>query len=161
MQNMLVRLIDLPDIEKQKSDLLEQGIIFRHPIAPEKSILTDWVKANFSDYWASEVEVSFSFQPVHCIVAQQDKQPIGFACYETTSKNFFGPTGVLETKRGLGVGKVLLVMALQALKNKGYAYAIIGGVGPVEYYQKAVGATIIEGSENSIYNDLLKKNGGQ
>jgi hypothetical protein len=39
----------------------------------------------------------------------------------------------------------------------GYGYAIIGGVGPAEFYEKAVGAKIIEGSEISIYQHLLRK----
>ena len=39
----------------------------------------------------------------------------------------------------------------------GYGYAIIGGVGPAEFYEKAVGATLIEGSEISIYENLIRK----
>ncbi|MCK7506256.1 MAG: hypothetical protein MZV70_20760 [Desulfobacterales bacterium] len=32
------------------------------------------------------------------------------------------------------------------MRDDGYAYAIIGGVGPAAYYAKTVGATLIEGS---------------
>ena len=32
----------------------------------------------------------------------------------------------------------------------------IGGAGPVEFYRKAVGATVIEGSVPGIYRNLLK-----
>ena len=31
------------------------------------------------------------------------------------------------------------------MRDAGYAYAIIGGVGPAEYYARTVGATLIEG----------------
>ncbi len=33
----------------------------------------------------------------------------------------------------------------------GYAYAVIGGVGPAEFYEKVCGAFAIPGSERSIY----------
>jgi hypothetical protein len=39
----------------------------------------------------------------------------------------------------------------------GYAYAVIGGVGPSDFYEKAVGAKIIEGSDVSIYENLIRK----
>jgi hypothetical protein len=38
----------------------------------------------------------------------------------------------------------------------GYAHAIIGGVGPAEFYEKAVGAKIIVGSDVSIYENLIR-----
>jgi len=38
----------------------------------------------------------------------------------------------------------------------GYAYAIIGGVGPVEYYKKIVHAIPIRGSTPGIYRGMLK-----
>ena len=82
---------------------------------------------------------------------------MGFAVFDVSSRGFFGPTGVLEEYRGLGLGKVLLIKSLEALKELGFAYAIIGGVGPVEFYQKTVGATIIENSGRSIYSNMLKR----
>jgi predicted N-acetyltransferase YhbS len=58
---------------------------------------------------------------------------------------------VAQEERGRGIGRALLLAALQAQKDQGYAYAIIPGVGPAEYYAKAVGATLIEGSSPGIY----------
>lgn len=63
----------------------------------------------------------------------------------------------METERGKGIGKVLLVKSLESLREMGYAYAIIGGVGPAEFYEKAVRAKTIEGSEINIYQNLLRK----
>ncbi len=157
MKDMLVRLTDLPDVGDLEKELLQKGIVFRKPIAPEKQLLVQWTEAHFSSYWASEVDVSFLNGVVNCYIAQQGNEPIGFACYDTTAKNFFGPTGVLETHRRWGVGKVLLLKALEALKEMGYAYAIIGGVGPAGYYEKTVGATLIKGSEKGIYANMLRK----
>jgi GNAT superfamily N-acetyltransferase len=45
-------------------------------------------------------------------------------------RGFFGPAGVAESARGFGLGKALLMKALEALREIGHAYAIIGGVEP-------------------------------
>ena len=157
MQDMLVRLLDLPDVSRLEKHLFEnEGIIFRKPIAPEKSVITDWVTSNFSPNWADEVNVAFANLPVNCFKAQRGQSLLGFACFECTSKNFFGPTGVLSSERGKGIGRVLLVKALQSLKEMGYTYGIIGGVGPASYYEKVVNAKIIDASEKSIYQNLLR-----
>lgn len=158
MKDMLVRLIELPDVSEIEKKLLEkEKIIFRRAIAPEKHLVSEWVMEQFGTYWQSEVEVAFSRQPVSCWIAQRGNQILGFACYESTARNFFGPTGTLESERGKGIGKVLLIKSLLSLREMGYAYAIIGGVGPAEFYEKAVGAKPIDGSEVSVYENLLRK----
>jgi hypothetical protein len=37
----------------------------------------------------------------------------------------------------------------------GYAYAIIGGVGPQEFYARAAAATLIDGSTPGIFAGML------
>lgn len=117
------------------------------------------MEKNFGKLWASECDVSFSNKPISCFVAYEKvtKEIVGFSCYDTTARGFFGPTGVLEKFRGKGIGKVLLVYCLKDMLNVGYAYAIIGDAGPVEYYKKTVGAEVIEDSSPGIYKDLLQK----
>ncbi len=158
MKDMLVRLIGLPDCSEIEKQLVKkENIVFRKAIAPEKHLVTSWVQKEFGDYWQSEVEVAFSRQPVACWIAHRGNDILGFACYESTARNFFGPTGTLESERGKGIGKVLLIKSLQSMKEMGYVYAIIGGIGPSEFYQKAVGAKLIDGSEISIYEHLIRK----
>jgi hypothetical protein len=48
-------------------------------------------------------------------------------------------------KNGIGTG--LLFACLEELRQQGYGYAIVGGVGPTALYSKAVGAVLIEGSD--------------
>ena len=62
---------------------------------------------------------------------------------------------MLESARGLGLGKALLFKALEGLREIGYAYAIIGGVGPRDFYAKVCGAVEIPGSDPGTYADLL------
>lgn len=158
MKDMLVRLTELPDVSEIEKRLKKaENMVFRRVIAPEKHLVTEWVMDNFGFYWKSEVEVAFSRQPVSCWIAQRGNSILGFACYECTARNFFGPTGTLESERGKGIGKVLLTKSLESLREMGYAYAIIGGIGPAEFYEKTVNAKIIEDSEISIYQHLLRK----
>ena len=68
-----------------------------------------------------------------------------------------GPEGVAAPERGGGIGSALLLCALHAQRAQGYAYATIGGVGPAQFYAKAVGAISIPGSTPGVYAGLLKR----
>ncbi|MCP4180533.1 MAG: GNAT family N-acetyltransferase [bacterium] len=152
-------LVKLYNIENDWSFIKEQkdkGIVIRKPIGPEKYKLTAWIKKHFGEYWAAEADCAVSNTPVSCFIAVNDKRGIvGFACTDATALGFFGPTGVVEECRGKGTGKALLLAALLDMKLKGYGYAIIGGVGPVKFYSRLVGAEIIHGSEDSIYKTMI------
>jgi len=152
---MLVRLYDLPASDLLSEKVREQGIILRRPGAYEKHLVAEFAEKNFSKKWCSEVEIAFSRQPVSCFIATRDKEILGFACYETSHRGYFGPTGVIEAARGTGIGKALLFLALNGLRDMGYAYGFIGGVGPKEFYAKACGAIEIPGSDPGIYQDIL------
>ncbi len=155
MADMLVRLYDLPPVG-DLSGLADEGIEIRRPLAPDKMDIVSWVKDKFGNYWGSECDVAFSRQPVSCFVAVKEKKVIGFACYETTHRSFFGPTGVDEEYRGKGIGKVLLLKCLHEMYNMGYAYAFIGGAGPKDFYNKIVGAIEIEDSTPGIYRNMVQ-----
>ena len=155
MIDMIVRLYDLPDYRPLLQNLEAKGIHLRRPGAYEKHIVASWVGRTFSPKWQSECEVAFSRRPISCFIATKDKQILGFACYDCTARGFFGPTGVAEDHRGSGIGKAVLFLALDGLRELGHAYGIIGGVGPREFYERTVGATEIPGSSPGIYRDIL------
>ena len=56
-----------------------------------------------------------------------------------------------------GIGKVLLLKSLYAMREQGYGYAIIGGVGPAEYYARTVNAELIKGSNPGIYQGIMSE----
>ena len=155
MIDMLVRLYDLEDTAGLYSKINEQGITLRRARAFEKHTVAKFARDHFSEKWASEIEVALTRQPVSCWIATRDKEILGFSCYETTQRAFFGPTGVIEAARGTGLGKALLFKALESLRDLGYAYGIIGGVGPREFYEKNCGAIEIPGSDPGVYADIL------
>jgi ribosomal protein S18 acetylase RimI-like enzyme len=155
MPDMLVKLYTLPHWDTLRHTLSEQGIEIRRAIAPEKHHVVKWVRENFGEGWASETEVAFTNHPVSCFVATLEQKIVGFACHDATCKDFFGPTGVLESLRGRGIGKALLLACLDAMAAQGYGYAIIGAAGPTEFYAKAVGAIPIEDSWPGVYQGMI------
>ncbi|OIN99712.1 MAG: GNAT family N-acetyltransferase [Elusimicrobia bacterium CG_4_10_14_0_2_um_filter_56_8] len=156
MPDLLVKLYDLPSSAAAVEKLLGDGVQIRRAIGPEKHAIVEWAGKKFSRSWASECDVALSARPATCFVAVKDKQIAGFACYDATLKGFFGPIGVDETIQKKGLGKALLIRTLEAMKDAGYGYAAIGWAGPVEFFKKAVGATVIEGSEPGVYKNLIK-----
>jgi predicted N-acetyltransferase YhbS len=156
MPDLLVNLLKLPALEPLVSELSAQNVIIRRAQPFEITHVRQFIEENFSIAWADEISVGFAGKPVSVYLATREATVIGFAGYECTRRDFFGPTGVLEGERGRGIGKALLIAALWGLRESGYVYAIIGGAGPVEFYRETVGAIEISGSVPGIYTDLLK-----
>jgi GNAT superfamily N-acetyltransferase len=71
---------------------------------------------------------------------------IGFAAFDTyqNKKGYFGPMGVVKSDRVKGIGFALLHHCLRDMRDIGYEYAIIGGAGPIEFYEKACKAVVIQ-----------------
>jgi GNAT superfamily N-acetyltransferase len=153
MPDLLVRLYDLPAPGPAIAKLAGQGIVVRRAAAMERSAVVGFARGHGSEGWAGECEAAFARLPVACFVAVDSatKALIGFACHEATCRDFFGPELVHPDWRGRGVGLALLLVTLEAMRAEGYAYAIIGWASSVAFYQRAVGAVVIEGSEPGIY----------
>jgi GNAT superfamily N-acetyltransferase len=156
MPDLLVKLYELPTSTLLLERLQAEGIEIRRAIAPEKSMIVRWVDEQFSDRWACECEIAFTRQPIGCILATQAETLCGFTCYGIVCPDFLGPIGVAAQWRKQDVGSALLLAGLEALRAQGYAYGIIGGAGPVRFFEKTVGAKVIENSEPGIYRGLLK-----
>ena len=152
MSDMLVNLLKLPSLDVSRKKMQDQDIEVRRVNPFEITPVLEFVEQHFSIAWANEISVGFANKPVSIFVAISDQTVVGFAAYECTRRNFFGPTGVIEEARGRGIGKALLLECLWALGEMGYVYAIIGGVGPAGFYEQTVGATVIEDSYPGIYN---------
>jgi GNAT superfamily N-acetyltransferase len=154
--DLLVRLYDLPDVPAS-AVLAAEGIVIRRAIPPERRAVTGWITATFDiPPWISECETAFSSLPVTAWIATRDGTLLGFACHDATAKGFFGPTGVAEAERGKGIGEALLFATLRGMREAGYAYAIIGGVGPVAFYQRHLDVVVIPGSDPGIYRGMLR-----
>ena len=155
MADMLVNLLELQSPDEIIARLEDQGISIRRAMAPDMYGILEFVEKTLSRGAKGECAVCFSHQPISCFIAVKDKKPVGFACYDATMRDFFGPTAVDESCRGKGVGAALLLSALWSMRDEGYAYAIIGGVGPAAFYEKVCGAKMIEGSTPGAYRDFI------
>ena len=156
MPDMLVNLLKLPPLEPVFAELAQTKIVVRRAQPFELTPVRAFIEREFRLSWADEVSVGFANKPITVFIATLEKELVGFAGYECTRRGFFGPTAVLEAMRDRGVGKALLLGCLWGLREMGYVYAIIGRAGPIEFYEKTVGAVIIPDSDPGIYVDLLK-----
>ena len=156
MPDLLVALYNLPPRETGAASVKAAGVVIRRANSFEQTPLAEFIRTHFSQGWADETAVTFARQPVSNFIAIENKKILGFAAFESTRKAFFGPTGVDPAHRGRGIGKALLIESLWGLHDLGYAYGIIGAAGPVDFYAKAVGATVIPDSWPGVYADLLR-----
>ena len=159
MPDLLVKLYELPPLEERLARLSASGIVVRRPIGCENYQVIRWIAEHFGEGWAGEAENAFFLQPKGVFIAVKTvngkSSMVGFACYDATVKGFFGPTGVLKSERGQGIGAALLLATLHGMHDMGYGYAVIGGAGPVDFYKKICGATVIEGSSPGVSKDTL------
>ena len=155
MPDLLVNLPKLTPLLPLITELAKAGIVIRRANPFEITPVLEFVEREFSVSWADEISVGFANKPVSVFIAIVEKEIIGFSAYECTRRGFFGPTGVLEAMQARGIGKALL-LSLWGLRDLGYVYGIVGGAGPVDFYEKTVGATVIPDSDPGIYADLLK-----
>lgn len=151
--DMLVKLYEVEQDPALEVRLREGGIKIKRVMGGDRTTVASFVRENFSDRWADECLTGIANNG--CWIAEREGAVIGFACFDATFKNYFGPTGVLESERGKGIGRALLLRCMVSMREIGYNYAIIGWAGPVEYYKKTVGAIPIEGSIPASYSNML------
>ena len=151
MADLLVRLYDLPPAAPLVEALAASGVTVRRALAHERHHVVQLARTLGSVGWASECEVAFARVPLACFVAVEGDTLVGFSCYEAVCRDFFGPIAVRDDRRGRGVGRALVLSALAAMRAEGYAYAIIGWADRVDFYARAAGAVVIEGSDPGIY----------
>lgn len=160
MTDLLVKLYELPPLQPAHEAVADNSITIRRALVPERSVVIDWVASRFSRPWADECRVATSRHPVSCFVATTEKDGafhlLGFACYNATYQGFFGPIGVDETHRGKGIGSALTLTALHAMRNEGFAYAVIGAAKDAAWFHEVAGATVIERSSPGPYRGMIR-----
>ncbi|MGM0845357.1 MAG: GNAT family N-acetyltransferase [Bacillota bacterium] len=128
----------------KKESACQQALIERANKEHEATVLR-FVEENFGGSWTETVHNGFLQKEIPIFLAWEDTKLIGFSSYDVFrgQKGIYGPMGVLKTERNNKVGSQLLHEALQDMKEKGYAYIVLGEAGPIEYYEKECRATLI------------------
>lgn len=158
MADMLVKLYNIPEPYGIEKKLSENGVKIKKALAPDRSRIINFSKTCAKDDYSDEVTAALSNNPPTCYIATRGKKIIGFACYEATAKNFFGPMAVLECERKKGIGKALLLRSLFSMQELGYAYAIIGWPtkSAVDFYRKCADAVMIDEKSSGVYKRMIE-----
>ncbi|QSF49270.1 GNAT family N-acetyltransferase [Thermosynechococcus sp. QS41] len=155
MTDMLVKLyelaVDWPAVMAHQ----QQGIHYRQPLGSEVDWIVQWVGDRFSAGWRSEVALALSQRPPRGLIAVENGELLGFACYDAAALGLFGPMAVAEPYRGRGIGRLLLQLTLAQMQAAGYAYAVIGWVSSEDFYAKTVGAMPIPNSRPGLWQTAL------
>ena len=106
MPDMLVKLYDLPE-DAQTACPRDESVQIRRAMAPDKFRVVEWVKEHSGLSAAGECDVCFARPAVSCFIATRGKKILGYACYDATAPDFFGPTRVLDEEQGGGIGRAL------------------------------------------------------
>lgn len=130
-----------------------------HRGAPEQTLA--WIDDAFGGAWSGEANCGSN------IVASSNGVPAGFATFEGADRRYawlrgaalesgvcvFGPLGVDPTHRKKGLGTELLIASLVAMRLRGARRALIAAVGLhlVPFYERAVGAQIVERFEPAAF----------
>lgn len=150
---MITNLMQLPPMPE-----VDKSIKLKRAMAADKKVILDFVRTHFEEGWAGEAECALFSTPSKCFIATKEGVLVGFACYDATARGYFGPIGVLSSERGTGVGTALMIKTLEAMRDYGYVYGIIGWVDDAaQFYKKCLGAEFIKGGEieNTIYSQLV------
>ncbi|MET0065404.1 MAG: GNAT family N-acetyltransferase [Candidatus Thiodiazotropha sp.] len=153
--DLLIKLHDPQAFNPAPPRLNEAGIILRKPIGPDRSLLLAWAASHFPSLWVDEIQQALSNQPVSCWLAQQAGNLLGFACYDATALGFFGPLGVIDSARGLGIGSALTRACFHEMHIKGYRYAIVGRTQAEAFYRRIAPLIAIADSDPGCYADTL------
>ncbi len=157
--DMLVNLLDLPFIGEEERKLRnEENVVIRRAVTPDMYRVLDFIEKYSTLSAKGEATVAFSHQPVTLYIATYYDEIVGYACYEATFRSYFGPLRVRDDWQKKGIGKLLLIKSLEGLRDMGYIYGVIGFVGPVDFYKKAVNAVEIPNSTPGGYRDMLSLN---
>ena len=143
------------DFDFSQSDKLLSSLeVTIERLAPQNHAeYLQWVSDTWGGGWAAESCNGLKNDPITTFITRDKHKAIrGFASYDVTMfRGGFGPTGVDEKLRGLGIGKALLLRCLLDMKQRGYPRCEIVLVGPISFYTHTVGAkicaTFVQGSK--------------
>jgi len=122
--------------------LAGEGIALRRATPEEIPAVSAFAANGFSAMWRAETADAARFDPPALFVALSQGEIIGFAAYDVTGEDRFGPMGTRPDYRQRGIGEALLRMCLRSIRDRGSATAEISWAGPLAFYARAVDARI-------------------
>ncbi|HZV77201.1 MAG TPA: GNAT family N-acetyltransferase [Candidatus Babeliales bacterium] len=128
--------------------------------SPADERTLSWIDDEFGGAWSSEAYAGIN------VIARRGGAPLAFATVDAKGLKFawldgkagepdvglFGPFGVAASERGHGLGRCVLAAALNELRRRGYARALVAAVGDerlLQFYANAAGARVAERFERA------------
>jgi GNAT superfamily N-acetyltransferase len=158
--NMIVDLRTAPLATPGEEELLAAaGLTLAHANGTSEEEHR-WIERTFDGQWPKEAAAGWNW-----FAKDHAGSTAGFATYEQRKYHWwwlrgwldrrdvglFGPMGVDQRLRGKGIGRVLARRALASLRDLGFAQALIPAVGPVEFYERACGARVVERLRRTLF----------
>ncbi len=142
--NMLADLSREFETHSAIAELSAQGVTIRRADPADRPLLDAFFAAHFGEGWRYEAELAFENAPPSLHLALREGRIIGFSAHSTQNRElgFFGPMGTAPECRGLGVGRVLLWLCLNDLRDAGHTTAVIPWVGPISFYHRWAGCRV-------------------
>lgn len=140
-------LVDLAaedfDTSEAEASLAKRDIEVRRATADDRASVTAFLAQHFSA-WQDEVAQAFLQAPIGLHLGIQNGEVLGFSAHSGNNIGtaWFGPMGTDPTRRGLGIGGVLLRRCLADQKAQGHTHSIIPWVGPIPFYAHYANAWI-------------------
>ncbi len=116
--------------------------LIRRPDANESPPILTFIEREFGRIWRFEAAKAFDADVPKIFVAEEQHEITGFAVHDVNNRGlgFFGPTGVMQSMRGRGIGCQLLLASLADMRRLGFARVVIPWTDALEFYRKCCGA---------------------
>jgi GNAT superfamily N-acetyltransferase len=137
--------VDLKELEL--NPLTVKDGYFYDRVQPKDFVnVYNFVKDNYGiSTWPEEVQYSFrNIPPTTFIARNNNSEIVGWATHNVQFPGSFGPTGVLYSLQGQGIGTELLKWCLWDIKQSGLDVSTIMWVvgNTIKFYSKSIGAYI-------------------
>jgi GNAT superfamily N-acetyltransferase len=142
--NMIGRLDETFDTSADTKRLEAAGLEIRRASASDGPLLDAYFSSEFGDDWRMEAGLALANDPPALHLALKDGAVIAFSAHSTQNREwgFFGPMGTSPETRGLGIGRLLLQLCLNDLRDVGHKTSVIPWVGPIPFYSHHAGCTV-------------------
>ncbi|MBN1477461.1 GNAT family N-acetyltransferase [Candidatus Sumerlaeota bacterium] len=132
---------EFEDVDEDIVGFAQRGITVRRAEEGDREAIAAWARREFAG-WEEEILACYEQSPISLWIALRGEEMLGFGAYDSNNVNtgHFGPTGLSEASRGLGLGRVLTRAALRDQRRQGHRRAVIPWVGPIRFYSKCCGA---------------------
>jgi GNAT superfamily N-acetyltransferase len=151
-QNLTVHLKNL-DLRPQ-SEI--NGYYIERVQSEDYKNVVNFVESNFGhSSWPQEVQITLNYNPPNTFVAKNESNEIiGWASHSLQFPGAFGPTGVLYTLQGQGIGSELFKWCLWDIKKNGLKNCTIMWVvgNTIKFYAKSIDAYI-----HPVFYQMIKK----